>query len=148
MLTSGTVLRNHDVMKVDFGVHVKGRIVDSAFTMNFEPTWDRLLDAVRDATNTGVREAGIDVRMCDIGDAVQEVMESYEVEVNGKNYGGQCSMHTQISRLTFFSQVHCQPNGSLYWSLYYTRGQVRSHRQAAWSRQGRDKDGRRRVLCH
>ncbi len=42
-------------MKVDFGVHVKGRIVDSAFTINFEPTWDRLLDAVRDATNTGVR---------------------------------------------------------------------------------------------
>lgn len=42
-------------MKVDFGVHVKGTIVDSAFTMNFEPTWDRLLEAVKDATNTGVR---------------------------------------------------------------------------------------------
>jgi methionine aminopeptidase len=43
------------VLKVDFGVHVKGTIVDSAFTMNFEPTWDRLLEAVKDATNTGVR---------------------------------------------------------------------------------------------
>jgi methionine aminopeptidase len=42
-------------LKVDFGVHVKGTIVDSAFTMNFEPTWDRLLEAVKDATNTGVR---------------------------------------------------------------------------------------------
>ena len=42
-------------MKVDFGVHVNGRIVDSAFTMNFEPTWDRLLEAVKDATNTGIR---------------------------------------------------------------------------------------------
>ena len=42
-------------MKVDFGVHVKGTIVDSAFTMNFEPTWDRLLEAVKDATNTGVK---------------------------------------------------------------------------------------------
>ena len=49
------VLQKGDVMKVDFGVHVNGRIVDSAFTMNFEPTWDRLLDAVKDATNTGVR---------------------------------------------------------------------------------------------
>ncbi len=42
-------------MKVDFGVQVKGRIVDSAFTMNFEHTWDRLLDAVKDATYTGVK---------------------------------------------------------------------------------------------
>jgi methionyl aminopeptidase len=49
------VLQTGDVMKVDFGVHVNGRIVDSAFTMNFEPTWDRLLEAVKDATETGVR---------------------------------------------------------------------------------------------
>jgi hypothetical protein len=34
----------------------------------------------------GVREAGIDVRLCDIGAAVQEVMESYEVELDGKTY--------------------------------------------------------------
>ncbi|KAK8849644.1 methionine aminopeptidase, type II [Kwoniella newhampshirensis] len=80
------VLQKKDVMKVDFGVHVNGRIVDSAFTMNFEPTWDRLLDAVKDATNAGIREAGIDVRLCDIGEAVQDVMESYEVEVDGKTY--------------------------------------------------------------
>lgn len=78
------VLQQSDVLKVDFGVHVNGRIVDSAFTMTWEPTYDRLLEAVKDATNAGVREAGIDVRMCDIGDAIQEVMESYEVEVGGK----------------------------------------------------------------
>ncbi|WVQ79220.1 methionine aminopeptidase, type II [Cryptococcus sp. DSM 104549] len=80
------VLGKSDVMKVDFGVHVNGRIVDSAFTMNFEPTWDKLLEAVKDATNTGIREAGIDVRLCDVGESIQEVMESYEVEVNGKVY--------------------------------------------------------------
>ncbi|KAI5481587.1 methionyl aminopeptidase [Pseudohyphozyma bogoriensis] len=73
-----------DVLKVDFGVHVNGRIVDSAFTMTWEPTYDNLLMAVKDATNTGIREAGIDVRTADIGAAIQEVMESYEVEVNGK----------------------------------------------------------------
>ena len=49
------MLRDTDVLKVDFGVHVNGRIVDSAFTLNFEPTWDRLLEAVKDATNTGIR---------------------------------------------------------------------------------------------
>jgi methionyl aminopeptidase len=80
------VLQKGDVMKVDFGVHLNGRIVDSAFTMAFDPVYDPLLEAVKDATNTGVREAGIDVRMSDIGAAIQEVMESYEVELDGKTY--------------------------------------------------------------
>ncbi|KAH8144537.1 uncharacterized protein LAJ45_11434 [Morchella importuna] len=80
------VLHQEDVMKVDFGVHVNGRIVDSAFTMTFDPVYDNLLAAVKDATNTGIREAGIDVRMCDIGAAIQEVMESYEVEIGGQTH--------------------------------------------------------------
>lgn len=42
-------------MKVDFGVHVNGRICDSAFTMNFDHKWDDLMKAVKDATETGVR---------------------------------------------------------------------------------------------
>jgi methionyl aminopeptidase len=50
-----TVLQQEDVMKVDIGVHVNGRIVDSAFTMAFEPRYDNLLMAVKDATNTGIR---------------------------------------------------------------------------------------------
>jgi methionyl aminopeptidase len=48
--------------------------------------FDNLLKAVKDATDTGIRTAGIDVRLCDIGAAVQETMESYEVEINGKVY--------------------------------------------------------------
>ena len=63
-----------------------GRIIDCAFTLTFNPKYDRLLEAVRDATNTGIRESGIDVRLCDIGAAIQEVMESYEVEIDGKTY--------------------------------------------------------------
>lgn len=49
------VLQQGDVMKVDFGAHVNGRIVDSAFTMAFDPVYDPLLTAVKDATNTGIR---------------------------------------------------------------------------------------------
>ena len=32
------------------------------------------------------QEAGIDVRLCDVGEAIQEVMESYEVELDGRTY--------------------------------------------------------------
>lgn len=78
------ILQQGDVLKVDFGVHVNGRIVDSAFTLNFDPTYDKLVEAAKAATETGVREAGIDVRLGELGGYIQETMESYEVEVAGK----------------------------------------------------------------
>ncbi|KAK0355750.1 Methionine aminopeptidase 2 [Friedmanniomyces endolithicus] len=80
------VLKREDVMKVDFGVHVNGRIVDSAFTVAFDPQYDNLLAAVKDATDTGIRAAGIDARMGEIGGAIQEAMESYEVTIEGTTY--------------------------------------------------------------
>ncbi|KAB0795607.1 hypothetical protein PPYR_12446 [Photinus pyralis] len=81
-----TVLEYDDVTKIDFGTHINGRIIDCAFTLTFNPKYDKLVEAVRDATNTGIRTAGIDVQLCEIGAAIQEVMESYEVELNGKTY--------------------------------------------------------------
>ncbi|RCK57864.1 Methionine aminopeptidase 2 [Candida viswanathii] len=80
------VLGKDDIMKVDIGVHVNGHICDSAFTMSFneEGKYDKIMEAVREATYTGIKEAGIDVRLNDIGAAIQEVMESYEMEENGK----------------------------------------------------------------
>ncbi|KAM0303011.1 hypothetical protein ACHAPM_003801 [Fusarium culmorum] len=80
------VLQQQDVMKVDFGVHVNGRIVDSAFTMSFDDKYDNLLQAVKEATNAGIREAGIDARVGEIGGVIQETMESFEVEIDGTTY--------------------------------------------------------------
>lgn len=81
-----TVLGYSDVMKIDFGTQINGRIIDCAFTVSHDPKYEELLKAVKDATNTGIAEAGIDVRLGDIGAAVQEVMESYEVEIDGVTY--------------------------------------------------------------
>ncbi|KAL7042573.1 hypothetical protein ACKWTF_001200 [Chironomus riparius] len=81
-----TVLEYDDVVKIDFGTHIKGRIIDCAFTLAYNPRYQKLLDAVKDATNTGIKEAGIDVRLCDVGAAIQEVMESYEIDLDGKTY--------------------------------------------------------------
>jgi len=85
-----TILSQDNVMKVDFGVHINGRIVDSAFTMSFDPMYDNLLESVKEATNTGIREAGIDARMGEIGAAIQETMESYEVTINGETHPVKC----------------------------------------------------------
>ena len=80
------VLDQNDVLKVDIGVHVNGKIVDSAFTMSWEPKYDNLIEAVKAATNAGVREAGIDARVGEIGGIIQETMESYEIELDGTTY--------------------------------------------------------------
>ncbi|EFN85894.1 methionine aminopeptidase 2 [Harpegnathos saltator] len=81
-----TVLQYDDVTKIDFGTHINGRIIDCAFTLTFNPKYDKLIEAVRDATNTGIKAAGVDVQLCDVGAAIQEVMESYEVELDGRTY--------------------------------------------------------------
>ena len=52
--------------------------MDSAFTWAPDPKYEELLAAVKDATYTGIKEAGVDVRLSDIGEAIQEVMGSYE----------------------------------------------------------------------
>ncbi|KAL7719373.1 Methionine aminopeptidase 2 [Entamoeba marina] len=78
--------KNDDVVKVDIGVHVNGHLIDSAFTMTWDPEMQPILDCAKDATNTGIRNMGIDVRLCDIGDAIEEVMRSYEIEIKGKTY--------------------------------------------------------------
>jgi methionyl aminopeptidase len=81
-----TVLQYDDVCKLDFGVQVGGRIVDSAFTIAFNPKYDPLIQASQDGTNTGIKAAGIDARFSEIGAAIQEAIESYEIELNGKKF--------------------------------------------------------------
>ncbi len=57
-------------------------------------------------TCAGVSTAGIDVRLCDVGEAVQEVMESYEIELDGKSHqvrNGAASHHSPASNERFLT---------------------------------------------
>jgi len=85
-----TVLQYGDVMKIDFGTQIDGRIIDTAWTVAFDPQFDPLLEAVKAATEAGIAAAGIDVQLCEVGEAVQEVMESHEITLNGTVYPIKC----------------------------------------------------------
>ena len=50
-----------------------------------------------------LQESGIDVRLCDVGEAIQEVMESYEVELDGKTYQG-----LMLPLVKYFFSYFCQ----------------------------------------
>ncbi len=80
------ILQENDVLKLDFGTQINGRIIDCAWTVHFNPMFDPLVAAVRAATNEGLKQAGIDVRLGDIGAAIQEVMESYECTFGGRTH--------------------------------------------------------------
>eukprot|EP00762_Andalucia_godoyi_P008642 ANDGO_04589.mRNA.1 Methionine aminopeptidase 2B len=69
-----------DILKLDFGTQVRGRIIDSAFTVNLgNREYDSLVQAAKAATDAGVKAAGVDVRLAELGELIQEVIESYEV---------------------------------------------------------------------
>eukprot|EP01059_Diplonema_ambulator_P015705 TRINITY_DN2689_c0_g1_i1.p2 TRINITY_DN2689_c0_g1~~TRINITY_DN2689_c0_g1_i1.p2 ORF type:complete len:457 (+),score=194.83 TRINITY_DN2689_c0_g1_i1:1338-2708(+) len=81
-----TVLNYDDVVKFDFGTHISGRIIDCAWTHNFNPDFDPLKMAAKAATAEGIRQSGPDARLGEIGAMIKEVMESHEIEINKKVY--------------------------------------------------------------
>lgn len=82
MSNDNIMFEEDDIIKIDFGTEVNGWIIDSAFTVCFDHKYDNLLAAVNDATNTGIKEAGIDVIIGEWSNIIQEVMESYEIELD------------------------------------------------------------------
>lgn len=80
------LIKEDDVLKIDFGTHVNGWIMDSAFTVCFDPKYEQLLKASQEATECGIKCIGVDARVCDIGAEIEEVIRSFELVVGGKTY--------------------------------------------------------------
>ncbi|KAK2954193.1 putative Methionine aminopeptidase 2 [Blattamonas nauphoetae] len=78
------VYQDGDIVKVDIGTHVKGHIIDSAFTISFNPDYDTLVRASFEGTWAGIKAAGPDARLVEIGNIIDETISSFEVEVGGK----------------------------------------------------------------
>jgi len=81
------ILHSSDILKVDFGVHVNGNIIDCAFSCSFDPIHDKLMKCTKDAVDTAIKSCGVDVRLSEIGRRVSEVINSYDsVTYFGKEY--------------------------------------------------------------
>nr|AET50547.1 hypothetical protein [Eimeria tenella] len=72
------ILGKGDICKLDFGVQVSGRIIDCAFSIAFDPKFDPLIQATQEATNVGLRAAGVDARLSEIGGLIEETISSFE----------------------------------------------------------------------
>jgi methionyl aminopeptidase len=80
------VINKDDVIKIDYGVEINGWIIDSAFTITFNPKYDNLLTAVQEATMHGIKTAGVGVDIHDWSRGVGEIMESYDINLDEKNH--------------------------------------------------------------
>jgi methionyl aminopeptidase len=81
------ILQNGDLLKIDFGVHINGEITDSAFTLPIGPIaqkFNELIHISKEATMIGVKMCGVDQLLCEIGETIQEYVESKEIEIDGK----------------------------------------------------------------
>lgn len=78
------ILKESDVLKIDFGVHSNGRIMDSAFTVCFDPKYEMLLKATQEATKRGLEVIGIDMMVSEIGREINEVFKSFEITLDNK----------------------------------------------------------------
>ena len=83
-----TVLQYGDVMKFDFGTQVNGYIIDCAFTVAFDPQFDPLVLATKEATYQAIKEAGMDVRLGELGATIEEIIKSKEVTIGNTTYQG------------------------------------------------------------
>jgi methionyl aminopeptidase len=105
-LNDATVLSKNDIIKVDFGTEINGWIIDSAFTeygfgennhlsKELSDTFGNLTACMRDATNTGIKNIGIDAPIVEWSQAIEEVMRSYDI-CPISNLGGHNILHEII----------------------------------------------------
>lgn len=83
---------NGDVVKIDIGVHIDGRIIDSAFTHivtnkpgihDSENIYNSVLDASKESVYTAIKMSGPDQRLDEMSETIDEIIRSFEVDIGG-----------------------------------------------------------------
>ena len=87
LLDDDRCLERGDVVKIDFGVHQNGHIIDSAFThvVGFDDSdseYENLLEASRDATYSAIAMSGPDTRLLELSEVISEIISSYELPLD------------------------------------------------------------------
>ena len=57
-----------------------GCIVDSAFTINMDNSYQTILDASKDAVDNIVKTLGVDIKFSELSELSQEIVSSYEYD--------------------------------------------------------------------
>ena len=68
------------LLKIDYGVHIDGYIIDSAFSINLDGSnlCNLLINASDEAVKTVIKNIGVDMRLNELADIAHEIVNSYE----------------------------------------------------------------------
>lgn len=80
------LLKDSDIIKIDYGIHKNGIIIDSAFTLSFNPKYDDFINISKNLTKYAVSLCGVDVILGDIGKDIEEYVKSKEITIDNKTY--------------------------------------------------------------
>lgn len=79
------ILTENDIVKIDFGVHYNGMIIDSAFTIGLNSKFNELIDISKSLTNFAIKSCGVDVILGEVGAAIEEYIKSIDnIFIDGK----------------------------------------------------------------
>ena len=78
------LLNKDDLIKIDYGVHIDGCIVDSAFSFSYNNKFNELINISKKATNIGIKHSGPDAILGEIGKEMQDYIESNELYIDNK----------------------------------------------------------------
>jgi len=77
-VNDGTILKEGDVVKVDFGVHVNGYCIDTAFTVEINDNkYKDLIEASRKALENVKKIIRKDIEISEIGRVIENTIKSY-----------------------------------------------------------------------
>jgi methionyl aminopeptidase len=127
-----------DVVKINIGVHVNGRIIDSAFThiISDEPgvsddssIYMPLIEASTDAMFSAIKMSGPDALLVEISEIIDEVIGSYEIDNKGinvpirpvHNIGGH-SMDVNVEHGE--KMIFCSPNPNVQLKDRMVEGEI------------------------
>lgn len=74
--------KNTDMLKIDYGIHQDGNIIDSAFTYCNNTDLSVIREASREAVKNVIKESGVDKRLIELSYTAKEIIESYEYKGN------------------------------------------------------------------
>jgi len=78
------LLNQKDILKIDYGVHYNGIIIDSAFTISLDSKYDEFIDISRKLTQYAVSLCAPDVILGEIGSDIEEYIKSKEITIDNK----------------------------------------------------------------
>jgi methionyl aminopeptidase len=85
-INDNRIINYNDVVKIDYGVHSNGYIIDSAFTKIFNPIFEPIQLAAKEAVDAGIKLTSPDILINEISSEIQEIVESFEIELNNNIY--------------------------------------------------------------